>query len=154
MRILKDNLNPLYIRSSIAKTNIANLISESKYLPEKQLLALLTAITRMVEHKMELSPKSDVLINLDYETTGTTCDNRLSDIYLSANKFYSSSIIIKCSITAASASWLETIFTEICLRNRDRFQLCWGIIKNHYLKTIGDEDCKVSYIAERYVDST
>ena len=80
------------------------------------------------------------------------CENQMGIAYDVINNFYNSlevSSSHKSFISTASASWLETILTEICLRNRDRFQLCWEILKHHYLKTFGSRGCPLSYITER-----
>jgi hypothetical protein len=52
--------------------------------------------------------------------------------------------------TASSYAWLEMLLIEIALRNRDRFQICWPLLRSHYQRCLSQNVfSKLSYVTER-----
>jgi hypothetical protein len=74
---------------------------------------------------------------------------RNSENFLDTRHFISSRRITAYS-SASSIAWLEMMLVELSLRNRDRFAICWPILKAHYQKCLGNHFTQLSYVSERY----
>jgi hypothetical protein len=153
----------------VAKTNISLLVTESKFLPEEVLQALMKAIARATEFYTLPEGSADAQVIVDYEnlapmeslcaadTDWLPLHSATHRVAFSVSAGFSKVLRevllaekICASISSSSMAWLEVILVELALRNRDRFQVCWPILRAHYLRSLGSVSFKLSYVAERY----
>ncbi|RYG65283.1 hypothetical protein EON64_12245, partial [archaeon] len=150
----------------MTKTAVSQLVGESKFLPDEVLLRLLRCITLASE--MRSAEKTQVDGQVDYESLGPLEEETLLFVNSSSNSLLSSSTAAPSAYSAllssslvpdqvlggisqSSAAWLEMLLVELSLRNRNRFALCWPLLKLHYLRSLAAQPVKLSYVSERYV---
>lgn len=148
-------------RGNVAKCNLNALITDSKFLPEHILLAFMQSIARTTEYYTLSESSSDSQLLVDFENlppVGALLSEDLPTCPVPKRgtlfgDYLADSLAIDAlrkSISTSSLAWLEVVLVEIALRNRDRFHVCWPTLRAHYLRSLGSQSFKLSYVAERY----
>lgn len=147
------------LRNNIANTNISMFVAETKFLSEDSLIYLLKTIIKITESYLQ----SELTSIIEYEGLPSSiqqCQDSSSPKKESMTTIASESFFqyisnyldshgsIESYVSSSSMSWLENLFVDIILRNRDRFQSCLPILKAHYLRCLGNP-CNFSYVTER-----
>lgn len=163
LRVLATAPVNVYCRTSVTKSNICSLITESKFLPETALQALMRSIARATECYTLPEGSADAQLVVDYENL-PPMESLLADELVAGNRRGMPAAItgfgsmlnelvpsdkLCRSVSASSMAWLEVVLVEISLRNRDRFHVCWLILRSHYLRSLGSSSFRLSYVAER-----
>eukprot|EP01038_Epipyxis_sp_PR26KG_P004477 gene4477-6328_t len=163
------------LRKLIAQCNISQLIPDSRFMTEPNLMKFMVWLIKSSELRdFEDQNRSNSDINsysveIDLKNIGSNIDifnndsnnaellevdqhvkskEALSKLYVQSQKSFCES---NKPISASSVAWLEMIIVEVALRNRDRFGSFWPILKQHYLKTLIGSNVTLSYITERRV---
>eukprot|EP01039_Chlorochromonas_danica_P002473 gene2473-2708_t len=147
------------LRLSVAKSSICQLVNESKFLPEQSLQCLMEAIAQATELYCLPEGQVETQAVLDYANLPAMESLVTEGGFHKESVFYSNFALlvreqistqeICLSISASSMSWLEMVLVDLALRNRDRFQICWSILRLHYLRSLGSSSFKLSYVTER-----
>lgn len=149
------------LRASVAKTSICSLVTESKFLPESVLTALMRCIAQSTEYYTLPEGSADMQLIVDYENLPPMEVLSAEDLCLRGDLLPGTAgygLLLRelapkekiCrSMSASSIAWLEMVLVELALRNRDRFQVCWPTLRAHYLRSLGSNSFKLSYVAER-----
>ena len=161
------------LRSVIATSGIAQLVSDSRFLSEQSLDALLRSLVAMAEakdesHHGDQSDAQPVSSSVPAEAgseaptskeakEGKTVQfsRNASDELLHVTRDFLaasySALAAKHSFSSSTVSWLEMVLVEISLRNRDRFSTFWPILKHHYIRVLSGPLVDLSYVTERRV---
>ena len=160
-------------RSEIGNSGIIQLVSDSRFLSEAVLQQFLKSLISVIEVKEDvftvvMDNTHEVMDNTLMTITGVTglsgCSRQqqqqqqaLDSIQVVNGKydeFFSQcrqSLNSRFSFSSSTIAWLEMIVVDVSLRNRDRFNIIWPILKHHYLKVLSGSYVKLSYIAERRI---
>ena len=151
-------INQLYsccFSALVAGCGVSQLLSDSRFLSEGNLCAMVKSLVSVAESKDDIHVSSEALdVDSLSEPDSTKVEEpspkqaRVRDEFLA-----------KCctalkghnSFSMATVAWLEMVLVEISLRNRDRFQALWPALKHHYLRTLCGSQVELSYVTERRV---
>lgn len=160
-------------RSEIGNSGIIQLVSDSRFLSEAVLQQFLKSLITVIEvkedeftvvgnntHEVMIDPSTDMMMMMRVDTgvTGLSGRQQTLDFIEILNgkyvEFFSQcrqSLNSRFSFSSSTIAWLEMILVDVSLRNRDRFNIIWPILKHHYLKVLSGSYVKLSYIAERRI---
>jgi len=156
-------------RSEIGNSGIIQLVSDSRFLSEAVLQQFLKSLISVIEVKEDMLTvvgntnesinSSDVVMTVTGVTglSGRQHQQALDSVEFINSKyveFFSQcrqSLNSRFSFSSSTIAWLEMILVDVSLRNRDRFNIIWPILKHHYLKVLSGSYVKLSYISERRI---
>lgn len=127
----KGALNSVFynLRSLVDACEVEDLVSDTKFFPDKVLLSFIESILYLNELPVVASSTSEDAAHMPVVLQGL-----ITDIP---------------SVSISSAAWLENLLVAVLIRNRDRFQLLWPLVQKHY-SSLGQAK-KLSYVLERRV---
>jgi hypothetical protein len=143
-------------RALVNSCHVGQLVSESRFLSEASLDAVLRSLVCVTECKDEAvralaeaaeAALADVAAVTDSEPSGPRerwqTAPFLADCHLALQSRH--------AYSSASVAWLEMVLVEVSLRNRDRFSSFWPILKHHYIRALCGPAVQLSYVTERRV---
>lgn len=140
----------------MATCHVAQLVPDSRFLPENSLDAVLRSLVCVTECKdetvraiAEFAEAALAEVSPEPEPEVSYTEERWSVGELLAR--CTSALQGRQSFSSASVAWLEMVLVEVSLRNRDRFQSFWPILKHHYIRSLCGSSVQLSYITERRV---
>lgn len=140
----------------MATCNVAQLVPDSRFLPENSLESVLRSLVCVAECKdeavraiAEFAEAALAEVSPEPEPEVSYAEERWSvgELLASCN----SALQGRHCFSSASVAWLEMVLVEVSLRNRDRFQSFWPTLKHHYIRSLCGATVQLSYITERRV---
>lgn len=154
----------------VANSGAAQLVSDSRFLSEANLESLLKSLVYAAEAKDEflrtdafpISPRSTGSSNKNSPVPGTAEGGKDLEQSVSATQLLlqqakaavlgcQGALNIRHSFSSSTVAWLEMVLVEVSLRNRDRFNTFWPILRHHYVRVLSGPHVTLSYITERRV---
>lgn len=145
----------------VSGSSFSQLFSDTKFIPEQNLIVFLTSLIHIVEAKgcgnEGLSKVSAVTVmpSGDKNSKTTTEVRLIDDVARRRNQVLDlagetrQQLTAIGSLTWSSAAWLEMLLVEVSLSNRDRFGVVWPLLKTHFSKVLGGSTVSMSYLSER-----
>lgn len=153
----------------VASSGAPQLVSDSRFLSEAALEALLKSLVLAAEAKDEflrtdafpLSPS--VKVGSSFKTNSTEVEENMGEqqVVSSTEQLLqrTKSTILDCqgalnsrhSFSSSTVAWLEMVLVEVSLRNRDRFHTFWPILRHHYIRVLSGPHVSLCYVTERRV---
>jgi hypothetical protein len=135
----------------MSTTSIQQLVSDTRFLSEAHLEILLKCLVGVSEVKDDCSAENGketpVFLSKNIFDINSQTIAKCRMLFLDCSKSLKSPL----SFSSATIAWLEMVLVEISLRNRDRFQTFWPILKHHYIRVLSGSQASLSYITERRV---
>lgn len=145
----------------IGRAGTAQLVSDSRFLSEQSLDALLRSLVAVAEAKDQLPLREASSPSENCSVGEQKCDeaplfsrNSSEELLHCTEELLSVShaaLAAKHSFSSSSVAWLEMVLVETSLRNRDRFNTFWPILKHHFIRVLSGPLVTLSYITERRV---
>jgi hypothetical protein len=134
---------------------VGQLVSDSRFLSEASLDAMLRSLVCVAECKDEAQrsiaefAEAALAEISDLPPPSQPADERWGSEGFLAE--CSAAVQCKHSFSSSSVAWLEMVLVEVSLRNRDRFQSFWPTLKHHYVRVLCGSAVGLSYVTERRV---
>lgn len=125
-------------RNQIAGTNISQIVSDTRFIPESGLINCIDSLLKVV-----MATEDEVVCDfLQPDEEG------LVPLLMKMSSARSKAVL---NITSSSIAWMEMMLVDISLRNRDRFSSIWPSLQRHYSTSLHrDRGFQLSYVAERF----
>jgi hypothetical protein len=145
-------------RALVNSCHVGQLVSESRFLSESSLDAVLRSLVCVTECKDEavraLAEAAEAALADVAAVTDTGTEHSGAP-----ERWQAAPFLVECHLalqsrhaySSASVAWLEMVLVEVSLRNRDRFSSFWPILKHHYIRALCGPSVQLSYVTERRV---
>jgi hypothetical protein len=145
------------IKKIVRNCGASGLVSGTRFFPERTLVKCLTALTM---RKSSIDSSYNGMRSLDLDLPEAETIIRLNDSRMSTDlvELCKLTKTINTSImpasTPASLAWFEKVIVDVTVRNRDRFNSFFPLLKDHYVQHLSSSLSKSSpsYITERCIE--